>query len=157
MKTTISVITLLLVGRTAAFAQEAAAPPPPKGELIVHGSDLASEPVAMWTEDGKIKFLRGEAAAKAPPGAGQLISKHFDLRGPQIREVIFRKGSKFNPPGGKNDTLMYILSGHMKVKIGDLDGEVRGGDSLREVAGTLTTFDVLEDTKVIETNVPPQP
>jgi hypothetical protein len=156
MKSTAATITILLIGCTAVRAQEVASPPAPKGELIVHGKDVPSEPVAMWTEEGKIKFLRGEAAAKAPAGAGQLISKHFDLRGPQIREVIFKKGSKFNPPGGKNDTVMFIISGHMKVKIGDLDGEVRGGDALREVAGTLTTFDVLEDTKVIETNVPPQ-
>jgi hypothetical protein len=156
MKISVAVIIMLLAGSEGVPAQDVPVTPPPKGELIVHGQDVPSEPVAMWTEDGKIRALRGAATANAPPGAGQLVSKHFDLRGPQIREVVFKKGSRFNPPGGRNDTVMYIISGHMRVKIGDLDGEVQGGDALREVAGTLTTFDVLEDTRVIETNVPPQ-
>ncbi|MBM3513928.1 MAG: hypothetical protein FJX59_09450 [Alphaproteobacteria bacterium] len=149
----------LLAFAGAAFAQAPAAAP--TGPLVfAYDKNVTLGTTALWMEEGKVKAARGpDIATKAPADATKINVKVLALGGPNFRRVFFPKGAKFSPPGGgpTMDAIFYVIKGRMKVTVGnDLEsGEVGPGDAFRELAGTLTKFEILEDIEGVETSVPP--
>lgn len=142
-------------GEAHAQAPEISSAPSP---LIVLEKDAPTIPVALWTENGKPQIARGaDDVAKAPTTATKIRTKFYRLGDLTIRRPVFPVGAKFSPLGGSMDTLVYILSGRMKVTMGEVAGEVGPGDTFREIAGQQTVFEVLEDVVALEINVPPSP
>lgn len=153
MKTLIRAIVVVCAMGTA-HAQQ----PPPSGptKLIVKATEAPTIPVALWMENGKPAIARGPEAANAPATATRVRTTIYNMGGPNFRKVVFPKGATFSPPGGPYDTLVYVMRGRMKVTMGDITGDVGPGDTVRELAGVLTVFEVLDEVEVLETNVPAQ-
>ena len=148
-------LALALALATLAQAQTPPAAPAPR-KLIVRGKDAPVVPVALWMENGKPMVLRGPDVKNAPATATHVQATIYNMDGPSFRRVSFPKGARFSPPANTADTLLYILKGRLKVSMGDVSGEVGPGDAFREVAGVLTSFEVLQKTELIETNIPAQ-
>ena len=150
MKSLSVALALAVAGSPMAYAQAPTSP-----HLISHAADVAAIPVALWMEDGKPKIARGaDGVSAAPKSAAVVHTKIHKLGGTTIREATFPAGATFSPPGGPTDTVMYILRGRMKVTMGDVSDEVGPGDTLREVSGVLSVFEVLDEVVAIETNIP---
>ena len=149
MKIALSLFISLSVYGAGVLAQDK-----PAGDFIVSGRDAPITEVAFWSDSGKPMVARGEDAKKAPAGAVHVTSKIFNMGGLTMREVRIPKGAQFAPPAGPNDTLIYVQSGRVKVKSGDAEREAGAGDTIREVAGRLTQFNVLEAAVFIEATIP---
>jgi quercetin dioxygenase-like cupin family protein len=142
-----------LIASAAAQAPTAAA-----SKFIAKGKDAPVIPVALWMENGKPMVLRGADAKNAPPSATVIKAVFYNLDGPSYRRVIFPAGAKFSPPSNTADTLLYVVKGRVEVKLGDEPMvEVGPNDAFRERAGVLTQFHALEESELVETNVPAQP
>ena len=145
----------------AAFSANAQAPAmaDKKPELIAYGKTAPAMQVALWAENGKPMVARGAEAVKAAPATATIANVHVLALGvPNFRQVVFPKGAKILPPAGPTDTLVYVLKGHMKLKLGDSKGEVGPGDAYHKVAGQDNFYEVIEETTIVETDyVPPAP
>ena len=123
---------------------------------VVSGRSVAAADIAIWTENGKQMMARGDDAKKAPANAQHMTIKIFTMGGASMREVHIPKGLRFAPPGtGTNDTLIYVQSGRVKVKTGNVEHEAVAGDTIHEAAGRPIAFDFLENSVFIEASVPP--
>ncbi len=124
-------------------------------DLVVSGKSVTAADIAIWNENGKQMLARGDDAKKAPTNAHHMRMKIFAMGASSMREVHIPKGLKFAPPGGgSNDTLIYVQSGRVKVKSGDVEREAVAGDTIHEVGGRPISFDFLEDSIFIEAAVP---
>ena len=146
-----SQLTCAADGPAAAPAPAAARAAP---KLVVKGKDAPVVPVALWTENGKPMVLRGADSKNAPAGATIVHATIYNLGGPSFRKVVFPKGARFSPPSNTEDTLLFVLKGRLKVKMGDVAAEVGPNDAFRERAGVMTEFDAVEETELVETNIP---
>jgi quercetin dioxygenase-like cupin family protein len=130
---------------------------PATSPYVVKAKDAPVIPAALWMENGKPMVLRGAEAKKAPPTATVIQAVVYNLGGPSYRRVIFPKGARFSPPSNTADTLLYVLKGRVEVKLGDEPMvEVGPNDAFRERAGVLTQFHAVEESELVETNVPAQ-
>jgi hypothetical protein len=136
---------------SAALAQSAA-----KSDFIALRSDAKVLPVAIWWENGKQIKARGEDAKNAPVGASQVVARLYDLGGLAMREVRLPKGTKVESSGGPTNTLIYVQSGRVHVSSAGTEADIGAGDAVREVAGRITEFNVLDDAVFIEADVPGQ-
>jgi len=122
---------------------------------VVKGADITPRQTAFWVENGAPKAARGADVANAPKGATVIDVKVFDLGGGQnYREIKIRKGDAFSPPKGR-DALVYVLSGKLDVKLGDVKDTVGPGDSFRKIAAQDNNYTAVEETVIVETDAPP--
>jgi hypothetical protein len=152
MKTIFITICTALTCAVAAYAQSPVAPAARAAQpQIVKGKDVPVLPVALWVENGKPMMAQGPDAVKtAPKNAVMAKIKIYALGGPSIRQATIQKGTVMPP--ANNDTLVYVLKGRMKVKLGALEGEVGPGDSFYKLGDQTNIYETLEETVIIETN-----
>jgi quercetin dioxygenase-like cupin family protein len=160
MKLFAAVISLGVLGSLAAYAQAPAAPPAPQPPVtadtkapLVKGSEATKRQTAFWTENGKPMVARGADLEKAPKSATVIDVKVFNLGGGQnYREIAIHKGGSFAPP--KGDALVYVLKGELDVKLGEVAGKVRQGDTFRKIGIQDNKYTALKDTVILETDAP---
>lgn len=81
------------------------------------------------------------------------VKRHaFD--GNSIRHARLAGKGRTGPVTPGVDVLIYMLTGRMRITIGDEVKEVAAGDVLREQAGKPTHWDVLETSSFIATDAP---
>ncbi len=148
---------LLLTGATAAYAAEPAAAPAPltadSKAPVVKSADGAVTQVAIVNEGGKMTMLRGPDAAKAPAGAMKFSVKAFPLgNGNAFREITLPKGTVL--PAPKNgDTIVYVVKGHVNVKLGTETAQLAAGDTWRKIAPQDNVYTSTDDAVIVETDV----
>ncbi len=145
-------LSVLLLASGIAFAQ---APLTPESKApVVRIKDVTKAPIAFYVENGKNIVARGPDAAKAPKGAVVLQVEIMPLGGAQnYRRITIAKGQSFTAPTN-SDTLVYVLKGKMKLKLGAVDAEVDEGDAWRKIAVQTNIYTALEDTLLVETDAP---
>jgi quercetin dioxygenase-like cupin family protein len=89
-------------------------------------------------------------------GAG-LTVRSYVFDGNSIRVATLRKPGRTPLNAHGTDSIMYLLSGKMKLTIGDEVTLVHAGDALREPAGVPTSWEVLEDSSFVSTSAPHPP
>ncbi|MCB2106915.1 MAG: hypothetical protein KDE14_04400 [Rhodobacteraceae bacterium] len=133
-----------------AVAQDAALP----RAAVVKGANIMPRQSAYWVENGERKAARGKDVATAPKDATVIDVKVFDLGGGQnYREIKIRKGDAFSPPKGR-DALIFVLSGKLDIKLGDVTDSVGPGDSFRKIAAQDNLYTAVEETVIVETDAP---
>ena len=159
MKRTLIALGILLIsGVATAQAQTPAAAPTvaPAKAAIVSNKTATPAQAALWTEDGKPMIARGPEAMKTAPKNAIIANiKVFPLLGFTFREVTFPKGAKFLTPMGPMDTVLYVVKGRIKVNLGGVEGEVGPGDALRKISGQISSYEILEEAVVLETDADP--
>lgn len=140
-------------------AAPAAAPAAPAADVkatIVTGKNATVTQAALWSEGGKPMIARGAEAMKTAPKDATIANlRVYPLMGFTFREVTFPKGAKFLTPMGPMDTVLYVVKGRIKVKLGGVEGEVGPGDTLRKISGQISSYEILEEAVVLETDADP--
>lgn len=146
-----------LAAAAVANAQAPASAPPAPALTTVNstapvlkGKELPQIDVAMWTENGKAMVARGADVKNAPKTATVFKVRPFPLgSGGAIREVSIPKGGGFSPPK-TTDTMVYMIKGRLKVKLGSVTGEVGPGDVFRKIALQNNSYAALDDVVFVE-------
>ena len=103
---------------------------------------------------GQLVVARGPDAAKAPKDAVVVQVEILPLGGTQTyRRITIAKGQSFTAPAN-SDTLVNVLKGRMRLKLGAVDAEVGVGDAWRKIAVQTNVYTALEDTLLVETDAP---
>jgi hypothetical protein len=117
---------------------------------VLKGAEVPQLDVAMWTENGKAMVARGPDAKNAPKTATIFKVRPFALgSGGAIREVSIPKGGGFSPPK-TTDTMVYMIKGHLKVKLGSVTAEVGPGDVFRKIALQDNSYAAVDDVVFVE-------
>jgi len=144
------VMTVLLAIGGATWAQSASESASGK---VFQSKDQSTIQAALWEENGQPMIARGtEAVSSAPSEAIRVTVRIFGTTG--IREVIIPGGSKFLPPKGPNDTVVYLLSGRMTATLGDTVSELVPGDVLQKSGSAYNVYEFHEDSVIVEHYVP---
>ncbi len=154
---------LIIAATTAALAQPPAAapaaPPAPPALTadskapIVKGKELTKNPVAFITENGATKVVRGPDALKAPKDATVIQTEAFPLGGVNYTRITIPKGKSFNAPKG-GDSMVYVLKGKVKVKLGSVTAELGEGDAWRKLGPQDNTYSAVSEVVILETSAP---
>ena len=137
----------VILDTAAPAAAEATAP-------VVYAKNVSKSPIAFYMADGKNVVARGPDAAKAPKDAVVVQVEIMPLGGTQsYRRITIAKGQSFTAPTN-SDTLVTVLKGRMKLKLGTVDAEVGEGDAWRKIAVQTNVYTALEDTLLLETDGP---
>ena len=152
----ISLTAALLVSGAAYAAEPAAAPAPLTADSkapVVKSTEGTVTPVAIVMQDGKPTMMRGPDAAKAPADAKKFSVKAFALgNGNVYREISLSKGTVL--PAPKNgDTIVYVVKGHLSVKLGAENAQVGPGDTWRKIAPQDNVYTAVDDAVIVETDV----
>lgn len=134
---------------------DTAAPPATEATApVVRVREVTKAPIAFYVENGKNIVARGPDAAKAPKDAVVLQVEIMPLGGSQnYRRITIAKGQSFTAPT-TSDTLVYLLKGKMRLKLGGVEAELGEGDAWRKIAVQPNIYTALEDTLLVETDAP---
>jgi quercetin dioxygenase-like cupin family protein len=93
---------------------------------------------------------------------GKPLSAPIDLRlgvvtpAMSLVEVHWAKGAKSSPHiHADHDSVVYVVSGHLRVTVGDRTMDAGPGDSLVTPPGVTHFIEALEDSVSIEVKSPP--
>ena len=138
----------------------------PSGVLRSRPGKAEDTTVLLYTVRGtapqpRAALVRGrDVAATALTGEkggrdGTKVSvKRYAFDGNSIRVARLAGKGRTGSVTPQVDVLIYMLSGRMRITIGDEVKEVSAGDVLREQAGLPTHWDVLEPSSFVATNAP---
>jgi quercetin dioxygenase-like cupin family protein len=120
--------------------------------LFTVGSS-AKDPAAtvVHPEDAKPIVLPPEK------GAPSQDIKFYAFDGNSIRTAAVKAPGTTGVVTPKVDSIIYMLSGHMRNLVGTEIMDVHAGDALREPAGLETHWDVFEDSLFVATSAPFDP
>jgi quercetin dioxygenase-like cupin family protein len=94
--------------------------------------------------------------AVASPGIANSTIKTFAFPGITLLETHVPGNTTLPPSVDGEDSLVYVLSGKMRVTIGQLNDEVGQGDALRFPAGVSHHLQALQDSVIVQVS-PPKP
>ncbi len=85
-----------------------------------------------------------------------IIRKMLEGTHGMLIEVQIAKGTC--PPAHvhEHDSLIYLIKGKVKVKVGDQEGIIEAGDAVLHPAGIEHSAEALEDSLWIEVKAPPE-
>lgn len=118
--------------------------------------------VGNTMKDAKASVVRAKDTPDTalPPGPkggieGAKVSvQRYNFDGNSVRVARLKGPGKTSPANPATDVLIYLASGRMQITVGDETKIVSAGDALREEAGKVTYWDVLENSMFIATNAP---
>jgi quercetin dioxygenase-like cupin family protein len=90
------------------------------------------------------------------PTSGTLFVKPM-LAGDRIAmlEIRMARGSSSQGHSHTHESLLYVISGSLRTKIGDQVIVVRAGEACRHPENTVHSVEALEDTLFLEVKAPP--
>jgi quercetin dioxygenase-like cupin family protein len=145
----------VISGSQVEFAFPGKLGPDPQATWI-SANDVPETPIAAWVRDGKQMMARGADYAGAPADAVKYTIKQFKSGNFGLLEIHLPKGAVSLPHTDTANGFVYVIKGHIKVHIGDIDDEVTTGDALYEPAGIRYSVEALDDTVLAKVN-PPNP
>jgi len=88
--------------------------------------------------------------AAADAGGGRASGTVYGGHEKSLRQTVIGmvKGAVLNERGNQDDATVYVLQGHVQMRIGDDSWEARAG-SLLIVPHSLHSFEALEDSAVL--------
>lgn len=101
-------------------------------------------------KDTKPGVIKG--GAKAGLGDTTVTVRRYAFDGNSIRAATLSGRGSTAPVTPSVDALIYVLSGPIRITIGDEVKTVSAGDALREPAGLSTHWDVAQEGSFIATN-----
>lgn len=93
-----------------------------------------------------------ESGEKAGVGGARVAVQRYAFDGNSIRVARLSGAGQTAPAVPKVDALIYLLSGRMKLHLGEAVFEVAAGDALREPAGVSTHWEVTEPASFAATS-----
>jgi quercetin dioxygenase-like cupin family protein len=111
------------------------------------GRDMTLHQMVETVTDGRLQTMVD--AGEPAPGA-TYRARLFQFPGYLMAEEHFPAGEAAPLHTAGRDTLLYVLSGRLKVTSGSEGGEVGAGDMVRMVAGLPFARRALEDSVVLE-------
>jgi quercetin dioxygenase-like cupin family protein len=130
----------------------------PAGALANPGGAAADAVVVAWTAASLTPGATPavvRAGSVTPQAAGQLTIRRYEFPGNSVRAVGLAKGLKTNPNSAKTDSLIYVTRGPMQFMQDGQQFTVNSGDFLREVAGLMHNWDVIEESGFVTTSALP--
>jgi quercetin dioxygenase-like cupin family protein len=117
----------------------------------VRGTQPGAKAALVRGKDVKSTAITGD---KGGLDGTKVSVKRYPYDGNSIRVARLTGKGRTAPVTPNVDVLIYMLSGRMRITVGDEVKEVAAGDALREEAGKSTHWDVLENSSFIATNAP---
>jgi quercetin dioxygenase-like cupin family protein len=108
---------------------------------------------AVFGKDAK-QISPPTAPAKDGVVSAALSLKSYSFDGNSIRVVSLKAPGKTPLNAHGTDSILYLLSGKMRLTLGDETKLVQAGDAVREPAGVPSSWDVVEDSTFISTSAP---
>ena len=108
---------------------------------------------AVFGKDAK-QISPPPAPAKDGVVSASLSLKSYGFDGNSIRVVSLKAPGKTPLNAHGTDSILYLLSGKMRLTLGDDTKLVQAGDAVREPAGVPSSWDVVEDSTFISTSAP---
>jgi quercetin dioxygenase-like cupin family protein len=105
---------------------------------VVRAKDTPATPIASGEKSGQ--------------GAAKVAVRRYTFDGNSIRVATLSGRGTTSVATPKDDVLIYLLSGRMRITIGDEVRDVAAGDALNEAAGLPTSWNVYENSSFIATN-----
>ena len=93
-----------------------------------------------------------ESGEKAGVGGARVAVQRYAFDGNSIRVAKLSGNGQTSPAIPKVDALIYLLSGRMKLHLGNEIFDVAAGDALREPAGVSAHWEVTEPASFVATN-----
>jgi quercetin dioxygenase-like cupin family protein len=122
---------------------------------------LFTVPNASKAPVGGAVFGKDAKQISPPPGppkdgvpSAALTIKAYPFDGNSIRVVTLKTPGKTPLNSHDTDSILYLLSGKMRLTLGDETKLVQPGDAVREPAGVPSSWEVLEDSTFISTSGP---
>jgi quercetin dioxygenase-like cupin family protein len=133
----------------------------PSGVLRGKPGDAEDATVFVWNVGSTVKtpasaVVRGadqkEMGLPAQPGQASVKLKRYSLDGNSIRYAVLTGPG--HTPANTHDTasVLYLLSGHMRLTMGDTVTDIKPGDALIEPVGVSTSWEVLEPSSFLSTS-----
>lgn len=121
---------------------------------------IIAHTVASAPAGAKASVVRGkdnpeaviESGEKAGVGGARVTVQRYAFEGNSIRVARLSGNGQTSPAIPKVDALIYLLSGRMKLHLGNEVFEVAAGDALREPAGVSAHWEVTEPASFVATN-----
>jgi quercetin dioxygenase-like cupin family protein len=133
----------------------------PAGDVQDTTLILFTVPNASTAPVGGAVFGKDAKVISPPPGPAKdgvpnaaLTIKAYGFDGNSIRVVTLKTPGKTPLNSHDTDSILYLLSGKMRLTLGDETKLVQPGDAVREPAGVPSSWDVLEDSTFISTSGP---
>lgn len=117
--------------------------------------DQAIQPAALWTEGGKTVETIGNAAAQAPSAAARYRVRIAPFDRYPAREVYLDRGTVLASRDPDKDRLLFVLSGKLTITVGGTDYRIGPEDTARAERGTEFKITADQDSKFVQTSVPP--
>jgi quercetin dioxygenase-like cupin family protein len=125
---------------------------------------LFTVPNGSKTPVGGIVPSQNAKLVSPPPGPpkngvpGAAISiKTYPFDGNSIRVIRMNAPGHTPVTAHEQDSILYLLSGKMRLTLGSNSKVIKAGDAVREPAGVPSYWDVLEDSTFVSTSAPIPP
>ena len=115
------------------------------------------QPAALWREGGKSIEAIGDPAGNAPASAVRYRVRVAALPDYPAREVYLDRGTVLASRDPDRDRLIFVLSGKLTVTVAGKDYRIGPEDTARAERGTEFRIVADEDSKFVQTSVPPLP
>lgn len=112
-------------------------------------------PAALWTKDGNSVEAVGDAARSAPALAVRYRVREAPLPDYPAREVYLDRGTVLKSRDTARDRLIFVLSGKLTVTVAGRDYAIGPEDTARAERGTHFQIAADQDSKFVQTSVPP--
>ena len=120
--------------------------------------DNPVQPAASWALPGKIIEAVGPAATSAaPPAAAHYRVRIARLPDYAAREVYLSLGTMLPLRDDRHDRLLFVTSGHIRLKSGGQVYVLESEDAARIERGSDARIEALDEAIFVEASVPPLP
>ncbi len=85
-------------------------------------------------------------------GGGAIKLKRYSFPGNSVRAVKLAAGGSTNPNSAKTDSMIYVTGGPMTFYQNGIEFVVDEGDFIREVAGAMHNWSIIEDSGFVTTS-----
>jgi quercetin dioxygenase-like cupin family protein len=125
----------------------------PTDALVLHRKDVPQVTVYVWQNDGVQHEAWPGSAEKPPTDAVAVKERIFPFHDGVLREVMYPKGALLTSIV-KDDTLSYLLSGHLVQTVNGAAHDMRPGDASFLTEGTKDTKQAVEPTTLMVYHFP---
>jgi quercetin dioxygenase-like cupin family protein len=124
---------------------------------IVFRDTLPDVIVREYVKDGEHHIIIGDNdGSSLPADHAKVVGRHSMIKPcAWMFEVNLEKGTKTPLHAHNTDSLLYIISGRVRVTVDGQVAEVKAGDSVFHPKGVIHNNEALEDSRFIEVKVPP--
>jgi quercetin dioxygenase-like cupin family protein len=123
--------------------------------IIYTAPNTSKAPVGgpVFSKDAKLTSLPPAPAKDGVPGATVSI-KTYGFDGNSIRFITLKGPGATPVTAHEQDSILYLVSGTMKLTMSGATKLVKAGDAVREPAGVPAFWEVLEDSTFVSTSGP---